>query len=79
MKPRVGVFNVGFHRYWPQFSGLKRTDRSAGAAKSSQQRVQRPRSVMCWLFAAGVARIAARPERRAIWLPAWFWANRSVH
>lgn len=23
MKPRIGVFNVGFHRYWPQFPGLK--------------------------------------------------------
>jgi len=22
-KARVGVFNVGFHRYWPQFPGLK--------------------------------------------------------
>ena len=21
--PRVGVFNVGFHRYWPQFPGLR--------------------------------------------------------
>jgi L-arabinose isomerase len=23
VKARVGVFNVGFHRYWPQFPGLK--------------------------------------------------------
>jgi L-arabinose isomerase len=22
-RPRVGVFNVGFHRYWPQFPGLR--------------------------------------------------------
>ena len=22
-RPRIGIFNVGFHRYWPQFPGLR--------------------------------------------------------
>ena len=22
-RARIGIFNVGFHRYWPQFPGLR--------------------------------------------------------
>ena len=35
---KIGVFNVGFHRYWPQFPGLK--DRLDGDRKTFEERVR---------------------------------------
>jgi L-arabinose isomerase len=35
---RVGVFNVGFHRYWPQFPGLK--ERLDGYREEFEQRLR---------------------------------------
>jgi L-arabinose isomerase len=35
---RIGVFNVGFHRYWPQFPGLR--ERLAGYREEFEQRIR---------------------------------------
>src|SRR5688572_17810093 len=36
---RIGVFNVGFHRYWPQFPGLR--ERLAGYREEFEERLRR--------------------------------------
>jgi L-arabinose isomerase len=38
-KARIGVFNVGFHRYWPQFPGLK--ERLDGYRRAFEEQVAR--------------------------------------
>src|ERR1035441_5006974 len=35
---KVGVFNVGFHRYWPQFPGLK--ERVDGYRQTFEERIR---------------------------------------
>lgn len=37
--PRIGVFNVGFHRYWPQFPGLR--ERLEGYRRQFEARLGR--------------------------------------
>ena len=36
-KARIGVFNVGFHRYWPQFPGLR--ERLDGYRREFEERI----------------------------------------
>ena len=59
---RIGVFNVGFHRYWPQFPGLE--DRLKGYGQQVARTLDRPRRLFsvaliglgcaCLLFTTGL-------------------------